>query len=195
MNKVFIILAVIIGIFFLSQLIMSFQSDKIETPKYTVLKKYDEFEIRQYDTMIIAQTILPSSSYDASSSMGFRRVASYIFGGNDKNESISMTSPVFMEMGENTKMAFVMPKNYKLEELPKPNSGDVQLIVIEPKKYAVIKFSGYASDEKIKEKSQELQNLISREKLTKVGTFQYLGYNPPWKVIGRKNEIAVEINY
>jgi len=194
MNKVFIILAVIIGIFFLSQLIMSFQSDKIETPKYTVLKKYDEFEIRQYDSMIIAQTILPSSSYDASSSMGFRRVASYIFGGNDKNESISMTSPVFMEMGENTKMAFVMPKNYKLEALPKPNSLDVQLIVIEPKKYAVIKFSGYASDEKIKEKSQELQNLISREKLTKVGTFQYLGYNPPWKVIGRKNEIAVEIN-
>jgi len=195
MNKIFLILAVIIGIFFLSQLIMAFQSDKIETPKYTVLKKYDEFEIRQYDTMIIAQTILPSSSYDASSSMGFRRVASYIFGGNDKNESISMTSPVFMEMGENTKMAFVMPKNYKLEALPKPNSGDVQLIVIEPKKYAVIKFSGYASDEKIKEKSQELQNLISREKLTKVGTFQYLGYNPPWKVIGRKNEIAVEINY
>ena len=195
MNKVFIILAVIIGIFFVSQLIMSFQSDKIETPKYTVLKKYDEFEIRQYDSMIIAQTILPSSSYDASSSMGFRRVASYIFGGNDKNESISMTSPVFMEMGENTKMAFVMPKNYKLEALPKPNSLDVQLIVIEPKKYAVIKFSGYVSDEKIKEKSQELQNLISREKLTKVGTFQYLGYNPPWKVIGRKNEIAVEINY
>lgn len=195
MNKIFLILAVIIGIFFISQIIMSFQSDKIETPKYTVLKKYDEFEIRQYDTMIIAQTILPSSSYDASSSMGFRRVASYIFGGNDKNESISMTSPVFMEMGENTKMAFVMPKNYKLEALPKPNSLDVQLIVIEPKKYAVIKFSGYASDEKIKEKSQELQNLISREKLTKVGTFQYLGYNPPWKVIGRKNEIAVEINY
>jgi len=194
MNKIFLILAVIIGIFFISQLIMSFQSDKIETPKYTVLKKYDEFEIRQYDTMIIAQTILPSSSYDASSSMGFRRVASYIFGGNDKNESISMTSPVFMEMGENTKMAFVMPKNYKLEALPKPNSGDVQLIVIEPKKYAVLKFSGFASDEKIKEKSQELQNLISREKLTKVGTFQYLGYNPPWKVIGRKNEIAVEIN-
>jgi hypothetical protein len=195
MNKIFLILAVIISIFFISQIIMSFQSDKIETPKYTVLKKYDEFEIRQYDSMIIAQTILPSSSYDASSSMGFRRVASYIFGGNDKNESISMTSPVFMEMGENTKMAFVMPKNYKLEALPKPNSLDVQLIVIEPKKYAVIKFSGYASDEKIKEKSQELQNLISREKLTKVGTFQYLGYNPPWKVIGRKNEIAVEINY
>ena len=195
MNKVFLVLAVIIGIFFLSQLIMSFQSDKIETPKYTVLKKYDEFEIRQYDSMIIAQTTLPSASYEASSSMGFRRVASYIFGGNDKNESISMTSPVFMEMGDNTKMAFVMPKNYTLEALPKPNSGDVQLIVIEPKKYAALKFSGFASDEKIKEKSQELQNLISREKLTKVGTFQYLGYNPPWKVIGRKNEIAVEINY
>jgi hypothetical protein len=121
-------------------------------------------------------------------------VASYIFGGNDKNESISMTAPVFMEMGNNTKMAFVMPKNYKLDALPKPDSEEVQLIVIAPKKYAVIKFSGYASDDKIKEKSQELQNLISREKLTKVGTFQYLGYNPPWKVIGRKNEIAVEIN-
>ena len=162
MNKVFLILAVIIGIFFLSQLIMSFQSDNIETPNYTVIKKYDEFEIRQYDSMIIAQTILPSSSYEASSSMGFRRVASYIFGGNEKKESISMTAPVFMEMGENTKMAFVMPKNYKLEELPKPNSGNVQLIVITPKKYAVIKFSGFASDEKISVKSRKLEVLISR---------------------------------
>ena len=194
MNKIFLILAVIIGIFFLSQLIMSFQSDNIETPNYTVIKKYDEFEIRQYDSMIIAQTILPSSSYEASSSMGFRRVASYIFGGNEKKESISMTAPVFMEMGENTKMAFVMPKNYKLEELPKPNSGNVQLIVITPKKYAVIKFSGFASDEKISVKSRQLEVLISREKLIKNGAFQYLGYNPPWKVIGRKNEIAVEIN-
>ena len=194
MNKIFLILAVIIGIFFLSQIIMSFQSDKIETPNYTVLKKYDEFEIRQYDSMIIAQTILPSSSYEASSSMGFRRVASYIFGGNEKKESISMTAPVFMEMGENTKMAFVMPKNYKLEELPKPNSGNVQLIVITPKKYAVIKFSGFASDEKISVKSRQLEVLISREKLIKNGAFQYLGYNPPWRIIGRKNEIAVEIN-
>ena len=194
MNKILLFFAVVLGIFIVAQVIMAFQSDAIETPKYTVLKKYDEFEIRQYDSMIIAQTTLPSASYDASSSMGFRRVASYIFGGNDKNESISMTSPVFMEMGANTKMAFVMPKNYKLEALPKPNSEDVQLIVIEPKKYAVIKFSGYASDEKIKEKSQKLQNLISRENLNKVGTFQYLGYNPPWKIIGRKNEIAVEIN-
>ena len=194
MNKVFLILAVIIGIFFLSQLIMSFQSDNIETPNYTVIKKYDEFEIRQYDSMIIAQTILPSSSYEASSSMGFRRVASYIFGGNEKKESISMTAPVFMEMGENTKMAFVMPKNYKLEELPKPNSGNVQLIVITPKKYAVIKFSGFASDEKISVKSRQLEVLISREKLIKNGAFQYLGYNPPWRIIGRKNEIAVEIN-
>ena len=194
MNKILLFFAVVLGIFIVSQVIMAFQSDAIETPKYTVLKKYDEFEIRQYDSMIIAQTTLPSASYDASSSMGFRRVASYIFGGNDKNESISMTSPVFMEMGANTKMAFVMPKNYKLEALPKPNSEDVQLIVIEPKKYAVIKFSGYASDEKIKEKSQKLQNLISRENLNKVGTFQYLGYNPPWRIIGRKNEIAVEIN-
>ncbi len=194
MNKILLFFAVVLGIFIVAQVIMAFQSDAIETPKYTVLKKYDEFEIRQYDSMIIAQTTLPSASYDASSSMGFRRVASYIFGGNDKNESISMTSPVFMEMGANTKMAFVMPKNYKLEALPKPNSEDVQLIVIEPKKYAVIKFSGYASDEKIKEKSQKLQNLISRENLNKVGTFQYLGYNPPWRIIGRKNEIAVEIN-
>ena len=194
MNKIFLILAVIIGIFFLSQLIMSFQSDNIETPNYTVIKKYDEFEIRQYDSMIIAQTILPSSSYEASSSMGFRRVASYIFGGNEKKESISMTAPVFMEMGENTKMAFVMPKNYKLEELPKPNSGNVQLIVITPKKYAVIKFSGFASDEKISVKSRQLEVLISREKLIKNGAFQYLGYNPPWRIIGRKNEIAVEIN-
>lgn len=194
MNKIFLILAVIIGIFFLSQLIMSFQSDKIETPKYTVIKKYDEFETRQYDSMIIAQTILPSASYDASSSMGFRRVASYIFGGNDKNESISMTAPVFMEMGDNTKMAFVMPKNYQIKDLPTPNSKDVELKLVMPKKYAVLNFSGYASDQKIQDKINLLRSLLLKENIIQAAEFQYLGYNPPWRVIGRKNEIAVEIN-
>ncbi len=194
MNKILLFFAVVLGIFIVAQVIMAFQSDAIETPKYTVIKKFEEFEIRQYDTMIIAQTTLPSASYDASSSMGFRRVASYIFGGNDKKQSISMTAPVFMEMGANTKMAFVMPKNYQLSDLPTPNSKDVELKQIMPKKYAVLSFSGYASDQKIKDKISLLRTLLLKENLAQASEFQYLGYNPPWRIIGRKNEIAVEIN-
>ena len=47
----------------------------IETPKHTLVKKENGFEIRQYDSMIIATTSVRSDYSDAAST-GFRRIAS-----------------------------------------------------------------------------------------------------------------------
>ena len=65
----------------------------IETPKHTLVKKENGFEIRQYDSMIIATTSVRSDYSDAAST-GFRRIVSYIFGGNSANMNIEMTAPV-----------------------------------------------------------------------------------------------------
>ena len=193
MNKLYIILASIVGVFIIAQVLMSYKNQDIETPTYKVIKTYDSFEIRQYDSMILAQTVIQESSYKKSGSMGFRKIAGYIFGGNKQKQQIAMTAPVIMEFGDNTKMSFVMPRQYKIEDLPQPNSTEIKLIKEAPKKFAALRFSGFASDEKINRKKELLIEALKKEQLKVIGEFSYLGYNAPWELFGRRNEIAVEV--
>ena len=193
MTRLSYFLSITIVLLILSQFFMAYQSNKIETPKYTVLKSYDDFELRQYGSMILAQTVMQSASYENTSSQGFRTVASYIFGGNDENKKIAMTAPVIMEMGDDTKMSFVMPKEHSMESLPEPSSEEVKILKVSPKKYAVITFPGYANNKKIDKYAKKLLRSIKSEGLETVGNVKFMGYNAPWQVIGRKNEIAVEV--
>lgn len=193
MTRLSYFFSVTIVLLILSQFFMAYQSNKIETPKYTVLKSYDDFELRQYGSMILAQTVMQSASYENTSSQGFRTVASYIFGGNDENKKIAMTAPVIMEMGDDTKMSFVMPKEHSMESLPEPSSEEVKILKVSPKKYAVITFPGYANNKKIDKYAKKLLKSIKSEGLETVGNVKFMGYNAPWQVIGRKNEIAVEV--
>jgi hypothetical protein len=193
MNKLTIILASIVGVFLIAQLLMSYKNKDIETPKYKVVKTYDSFEIRQYDSMILAQTVIQETSIKKSGNTGFRKVAGYIFGGNRNNQQIAMTAPVIMEVGDNTKMSFVMPSQYKMEDLPQPNSSEVKLIKAAPKKIAVLTFSGFASDEKINRKKELLREALKKEQISVKGDFSYLGYNAPWDLFGRRNEVAIEV--
>ena len=193
MTRLSYFLSVTIVLLILSQFFMAYQSNKIETPKYTVLKSYDDFELRQYGSMILAQTLMQSASYENTSSQGFRTVASYIFGGNDENKKIAMTAPVIMEMGDDTKMSFVMPKEHSMESLPEPSSEEVKILKVSPKKYAVITFPGYANNKKIDKYAKKLLKSIKSEGLETLGNVKFMGYNAPWQVIGRKNEIAVEV--
>ena len=193
MNKLTIILASLVGVFLIAQLLMSYKNKDIETPKYKVVKTYDSFEIRQYDSMILAQTVIQETSIKKSRNTGFRKVAGYIFGGNRNNQQIAMTAPVIMEVGDNTKMSFVMPSQYKMEDLPQPNSSEVKLIKAAPKKFAVLTFSGFASDEKINRKKELLREALKKEQISVKGDFSYLGYNAPWDLFGRRNEIAIEV--
>ena len=52
----------------------------IETPNYKLVKKYKNFEIRDYEEMIVAHTKI-KRTFRESNSTGFRRIANYIFGG------------------------------------------------------------------------------------------------------------------
>lgn len=178
----------------LSVILLSMRRPSIETPDYEVLRKIeDKIEIRSYPSLILAQTILDTASYNEIGNTGFRRVASYIFGGNEKEQQISMTAPVIMEMGERTEMAFVMPKQYSMEALPKPNSATVQLTKAEARKLAVLRFGGYTNDAKIQEKAAYLKQVLQREGIVHEAKLIYMGYNAPWDFIGRRNEVAFEL--
>ena len=187
-----------------------------EEPKYTLLEKSGEFELRAYTPRVVAETFIDGSLDDASS-IGFRRIADYIFGNNTArngtNEKISMTAPVTMapkpNQGESQKismtapvtmqqsagqwrMYFVMPSQYNLNTLPKPNNSLVTLRELPQGRMAVIRFSGLAGEEKTAEKTAKLLAWLRSKEITPIGEPELARYNPPWTLpFLRRNEVMV----
>ncbi len=191
MKKLLLILVSALVLFLIT---MSFMRSSIETPEYEVLRILTrKVEIRRYPELIFAQTRLDSNSYSENSSLGFRRVAGYIFGGNEQGAKIAMTTPVVMEMGSQTEMAFVMPKQYDMDALPDPSNPNVTIAKKNARTLAVLRFGGYSDDKKIKEKASELREILAKEGILFDSKLIYMGYNAPWDFIGRRNEVAYEL--
>lgn len=190
--------------------IWGYFSSKVEQAQYTVLKKADWYEIREYPAHIVAQTTVTGSYRDALQ-QGFRIVAGYIFGANTKQESIAMTAPVVEQKrggqsiamtapvkanieGKSHTIAFGMPRSYTLSTLPTPTDPRVTIVEIPAKKMAAMRFSLYRTDSRVQTKKQELLSALSGDKVAVIGDVQYAGYNapwtPPWMV---RNEVLVEI--
>jgi len=188
------ILLGIIAIVFVGIQLFSLKSQKnIETYPYVVNKKYDQFEIRSYKATLFTSVKLSSKKYKEASSKGFSILAGYIFGNNNRNEKIAMTSPVSMSLKDSTTMMFMVPKKYKKETLPQPNLSKIKFKEEPAKTVAAINFSGWANDKKIKKYKQKLKDALEKEGILYKNRFQFLGYNAPYEVFNRKNEIIVEL--
>ena len=183
-----------------------------EEPKYSVLEKESPFEIRSYAPMIVAE-VQVDGDLDAASGQGFRLIAAYIFGQNQVSEKIAMTVPVAVEeqAPKSAKIAmtapvniesnagkwtvsFVMPSEYTMESLPKPLNPRVQLRQIPAVKRAVIVFTGFNSENKVAEKTLELEEWMRSKNLQAVGVPRFARYNPPWSIpFMRRNEIMIDV--
>jgi len=193
MNKWLISLLVIAAVFLVFQLVVSMTTSDIETPKYKVLKKYPRFELRQYESMMLATTNLGPASYDEKASQGFRTIASYIFGKNKSNEKIAMTAPVIYHADSISTLSFVVPRSKTKESMPVPIDQNLTFVVQAPKLLAVLDFGGFINDEKLAARMAELKKAVLKEGFQIKGKGYFFGYNPPWQLIGRKNEVAFEL--
>jgi len=195
MKTALILSFIIIAIFVALQAFSSMNTNSVEKQKYIVLKKSNDFEIRSYNEAIIASVKL-KGNYEEISGDGFRVLAGYIFGKNHQDVKIAMTSPVYMDFADSvTTMSFVMPSEYKKEDLPAPVDERVSIEDLNNGIVAVLSFGGYASTQKINDKIDELKHYLKVEKLEYFGNFKFLGYNPPFQVLNRRNEIMVQIKY
>ena len=164
-----------------------------EKQQYSLLHKEGVFEIRRYEPSLMASVELPGS-YSSMSSTGFRELAGYIFGGNEEKVKIAMTAPVHVAISDSTStMSFVMPSSYHMEELPEPRSEKVRLHETGMAVTASISFGGYANDKIIQQKTKELRDLLRSRGIHFKDDFRFLGYNPPYRIINRHNEIVVTL--
>lgn len=89
---------------------------------------------------------------------------------------------------------FIMPSGYKIDNLPRPDNRDFILESQGQRTLAVISYSGYSNDEKMKKYSQVLKDILIKNKIAYKGEFMFFGYNPPYRVFNRTNEIAIEVD-
>lgn len=193
MKTTLIIVGITLLTFIIVQLFAMSQQRNIETYSYTVKKKYANFEIRNYDATLFTSVNLSSKSYKDASSKGFSILAGYIFGGNEKKEKIAMTSPVAMSLSDSMTMMFMVPKKLNKETLPKPNQSQIKFQEEPAKTVAAITFGGWANDENIAKYKKDLIAELTKEGIAYTNRFYFLGYNPPFEVLNRKNEIIVEL--
>ena len=135
--------------------VMTTQAIAIEEPVYQVEKAWEaeQIEIRAYAPRIMAVT-----GMNEDSDSGFRVLAGYIFGGNAEEQKIAMTAPVQQTMAGEKEMAFMMPAEYALKDLPQPEDQRVSFREAPAHTAAVIKFSGWASADKADENWQQLES-------------------------------------
>ena len=88
----------------------------------------------------------------------------------------------------------MVPKTLKLNALPVPNNTNVKFKSEPGKIMAAIRFGGWANDEKIADQTEKLKSLLEEQGIEHLGNFSYLGYNPPYELLNRRNEVVVEVS-
>jgi hypothetical protein len=205
--------AVLIGLLWTNSLMAT------EEPKFDLLLKEDDLEVRRYAPQIIAETFV-DGDMDSASSRGFRLIADYIFGNNQKagiamtvpvvvepaagSEKIAMTAPVSIEPqteqegamagAKRWRIHFVMPSQYSMVTLPKPVNPLVSLREIPAKSFAAITYTGFNTESSVQAKADELARWMKSKNLEAIGKPQLARYNPPWTLpFLRRNEILLEV--
>ena len=180
----------------------------VEQARYDVFETHGTIEIRDYAPMIVAEVSVPGDREKAISD-GFRLIADYIFGNNISSEKVAMTAPVIQQPGEKIAMTapviqqgskglwvvrFVMPSDYTMQTLPKPNNSEVILREIAGKRFAVIRFSGLARARSLAAHTKELEAFILENNLQAASEPVYAFFNPPWTLpFLRRNEVMIEV--
>jgi len=171
-------------------------------------------EIRAYPAEIWATAVAEDQNG------AFSPLFRYISGDNEKGEKIEMTAPVVtptpqpagtdstqgekiemtapvvtMNTGRYQFMAFIMPEQFDINSIPKPSSSRVKIELVEPRKLATIRFSGYVNQDNYEKNIELLNKTLETRGISTKGEPLLMQYNDPWTPpFLRRNEIAVQVN-
>lgn len=169
----------------------------IEKPKYELLEQISNYEIREYNNLLLAEVEVDSIDREALNN-GFLEVADFIFGNNSTesgSEKIAMTSPVLdTRVDENSRtIAFVMPSKWTAENLPEPNNDKLKIYTAS-KTFAVKTIYGSWNEDKLQKKLEDFKQALKEEKIPYTGNVTFAYYDPPSAPFFiRKVEIMLEL--
>ena len=163
----------------------------IEESKYNVVKSNEIYEIRKYSDRLAVQVV------NTNQNNSFRKLFNYISGDNETNEEIKMTIPVTqMEKKGNMTMQFYLPSKFNKDNVPNPSRPDVEIVNIEGGYYAVIRYSGRASDKNFIKHKEILENELKKDNISIKSPAIKASYNSPFTLpMLRRNEAMFKVNW
>ena len=163
-----------------------------EEANYEVVSKNEVYEIRKYSDRLAVETM--TSGIDSN----FRKLFNYISGRNDTQEKIKMTTPVTqVEKNGNMSMQFYLPSKFNSENVPNPSREDVKIVNIEGGYYAVLRYSGRASDGNFFKHKEILEKELQKNSISIISPPIRATYDSPFTLpMNRRNEamFKVELN-
>jgi hypothetical protein len=166
----------------------------LEQPKYTVVKKENNLEIRRYAKILTSSVKVEGDQYYALRK-GFQPLVRYIGAKERNSEKISMTIPVIQSVNDengNWTISFAMPSKYSLDNLPQPENDSIYFQEIEPSLAAVIRFNGKADEKLLNLKSGILMRWVDSKGYAKLSRPKFLFYNDPTTPgFLRRNEVMI----
>lgn len=182
----------------------------IEQSKYTVFLTENEFEIRDYESYILAETNVVGE-FDDAGERAFNRLYWFISGDNlpcekksrampislrSKSEKIKMTSPVFLQSGEGKwSVSFMMPASYNLDNLPQPADYGIKVRQIPARRMATVRYTSFWSLKSYLKNQLTLESWIKKVGLTTSGDPVWARYSEPYTPwFWRRNEVMIPIN-
>lgn len=163
-----------------------------ESPKYSVVIKEKNIEIRLYEEFNI---VLYENPRDKNANSGFNTLFSYISKGNQKEEKIKMTVPVLEEeKGGLRTLSFVVPSKYSLDDIPAPKSSLIRVDKIEGGYFASIRYSGIPTEKSYESNLDKLVQFLKKKNYNISSQFYRAYYDPPFQLpFLRRNEILVRL--
>lgn len=163
----------------------------IEKPAYETISEEGRFEVRKYSAIPVVSA--PMEDMDKRND-SFRELFGYISGKNDGKQKIAMTSPVFMENGDDAgktgKMSFMIPAGVSEKGAPAPDTEGLTVSAIDGGTFAVLRFKGWDEEAKRDLAKENLTKFVAGKKLKPIGKPFFAFYDPPWKPeFLRRNEI------
>ena len=170
-----------------------------ERQKFTVVRKYEGFEVREYLPCSLAE-VKVSADYSSAGSVAFRSLFGYISQGNQRSEKIAMTAPVISAQKADKAaddewfVSFVMPAGSSVADMPDPNDPRVVLRQLDAETCIAASFRGRANEDVVKRKVAELRALAAKENIALSSETRICRFDPPFKPgILQYNEIVIPI--
>ncbi|CAH1790815.1 unnamed protein product [Owenia fusiformis] len=171
--------------------------NRLDCPKFKVLRTTDEYEVREYEESRWASTDVYDMDFNRARSIGFNRLFMYISGDNAANSKIPMTAPVLTTIipgqgpacESNFTTSFYQPFNMQKSGGPAPTDTNAYLSVLPKVTMYVRSFSGYASEEDFLNQAGKLAAAINNPEAFRSDLYYTAGYDSPFKFLNRHNEI------
>ena len=108
-----------------------------------------------------------------------------------------MTTPVNVTQIENEYvMQFYLPNKYKPNEIPLPSDNSVKISSIEPGYFAVIRYSGFASDKNFYKHRDVLKSELISDNIEVIGPAIKATYDGPFTLPNlRRNEAIYRVDW